>query len=292
MEAGKLHTSTCPASHCQKQVLTLPGRSPVVRNGERPRRQTRACRSLEIRRPAKVVRCIAAAAVAVETPTRTKTAGHPLKVMIAGAPAAGKGTQCQKIVDKFGLVHISAGDLLRAEVASGSEAGRKAESFMKQGNLVPNELVVEMVKNRLSQEDAQKSGWLLDGYPRSAEQAEAIQEAGIKPDVFILIDVSDDELVERVTGRRLDPETNTIYHMKFKPPPEDVVDRLIQRSDDTEDSLRNRLATHHKNVEAVVGYYKDMLVEVNGQRSMDEVFAEIDGVLSAFTEDESPAHQR
>ncbi|EIE26817.1 adenylate kinase in complex with the inhibitor P1,P5-Bis(Adenosine-5'-)pentaphosphate [Coccomyxa subellipsoidea C-169] len=212
--------------------------------------------------------------------------------MIAGAPAAGKGTQCEKIVKKFGLVHISAGDLLRAEVSSGSEAGKKAESFMSQGYLVPNELVVEMVKNRLSQQDAQESGWLLDGYPRSAEQAEAIQEAGIRPDVFILIDVSDDELVERVTGRRLDPETNTIYHMKFKPPPDAIVHRLVQRSDDTEDKLRNRLATHHKNVEAVVGYYKDMLVEVNGQRSMDEVFAEIGGVLSAFTEDESPAQQR
>ena len=201
--------------------------------------------------------------------------------------------------------------------------------------IIPNDLqVVEMVKDRLSQDDAQQTGWLLDGYPRSADQAEAIEEAGIRPDVFILIDVRplqltsacvlwlqdahllhvqsstltilgafatwtsleigseppyayairmqpfptecspcakscgtlqvpDEELVERVTGRRLDPVTNTIYHMKFKPPPDSVVDRLIQRSDDTEDKLRNRLDTHHKNVEAVIGYYKDILVEVS-----------------------------
>ena len=194
-----------------------------------------------------------------------------------------------------------------------------------------------MVKNRLSQEDAQASGWLLDGYPRSAEQAEAIEEAGIRPDVFILINVShlwcshagsptipdfagmnpdlyflmrhaqqpcnqwlhhlpplirtipdgrqhrgrlqvvgrtdsaatrgraqvpDQELVERVTGRRLDPHTGLIYHLKFKPPPAEALERLIQRSDDTEAKLRNRLDTHHANVAAVLGYYKDITVEV------------------------------
>ncbi|KAK9825426.1 hypothetical protein WJX81_005362 [Elliptochloris bilobata] len=209
--------------------------------------------------------------------------------MIAGAPAAGKGTQCQRIVEKFGLVHVSAGDLLREEVAAGTSAGQRAKGFMDEGRLVPNEVVVGMVKARLACDDAQVHGWLLDGYPRSAEQAEAIQEAGIRPDIFILIEVPDEELVERVTGRRLDPETGEIYHMSFKPPPEAVVGRLVQRSDDTEDKLRTRLATHHANVAAVVGYYKDVLVQVNGARPMDEVFSNIDGALSAFVEDHVPA---
>eukprot|EP00884_Botryococcus_braunii_P019396 jgi/Botrbrau1/613/Bobra.0161s0009.1 len=130
---------------------------------------------------------------------------RPLKVMIAGPPAAGKGTQCQKIVEKYGLVHISVGDLLRAEVAAGTPGGLKAKSFMDAGKLVPNEVVVGIVVDRLAQDDVVSGGWLLDGYPRSAEQAEPIQEAGIIPELFILIVVPDDVLVERVSGRRMDP---------------------------------------------------------------------------------------
>ncbi|KAK9824179.1 hypothetical protein WJX72_008350 [[Myrmecia] bisecta] len=204
--------------------------------------------------------------------------------MIAGAPAAGKGTQCAKIVDKFGLVHVSVGDLLRAEVERGTEAGKKAQQYMDQGDLVPNEVVVEMVKNRLSQGDVKEHGWLLDGYPRSASQAEAIEKEGIRPDLFILIDVPDEHLIERIVGRRLDPETGTIYHLKFKPPPQEVTDRLIQRSDDTEEKARNRLKTHNKNVDAVVSTYDDVLVSVDGTRSMDEVFESIDGLLTAMVE--------
>lgn len=124
-----------------------------------------------------------------------------------------------------------------------------------------------------------KSGWLLDGYPRSGEQAEAIEAEGIRPDVFLLINVPDEMLVERVVGRRSDPETGEIYHLKFKPPPEDVVPRLVQRSDDTEEKCRARLDTYYAHVDAVVGYYKDVLVEINGERSMDDVFQSISEVL-------------
>eukprot|EP00891_Asterochloris_glomerata_P003957 jgi/Astpho2/3957/e_gw1.00063.156.1_t len=205
--------------------------------------------------------------------------------MIAGAPAAGKGTQCSRIVEQFGLVHISVGDLLRAEVEAGTPAGRKAQQFMDAGNLVPNEVVVEMVTNRLSEADVREHGWLLDGYPRSGAQADAIEQQGIRPDVFILITVPDDLLVERVTGRRMDPETGEIYHLKFKPPPEDVQDRLIQRSDDTAEKMKTRIATHNSNVEAVLGYYKDITVEVDGTKSMEEVSAQIHQCLQKVVQE-------
>ena len=184
--------------------------------------------------------------------TRAMASGTPMKVMIAGAPAAGKGTQCENIVRDYNLVHISVGDLLRAEVAAGTDAGKRAKGFMDAGALVPNEVVVDMVKNRLAEQDVVERGWLLDGYPRSGEQAEAIEEAGIRPDCFLLINVPDEVLVERVTGRRSDPETGAIYHLKFKPPPAEVVDRLVQRSDDTEEMVVPRLKTYHDNVNAVV----------------------------------------
>lgn len=200
--------------------------------------------------------------------------------MIAGAPAAGKGTQCARIVEEYGLIHISVGDLLRAEVAAGTPAGLKAKSFMDNGDLVPNEVVVEMVKNKLSEQKVLEKGWLLDGYPRSGEQAEAIEAEGIRPDVFLLINVPDEMLVERVVGRRSDPVTGEIYHLKFKPPPEEAVGRLVQRSDDTEEKVRNRLTTYHTHVDAVVGYYKDELVEIDGNRSMDEVFDAIRAAIS------------
>ncbi|KAL3130280.1 hypothetical protein ABBQ38_008112 [Trebouxia sp. C0009 RCD-2024] len=211
----------------------------------------------------------------------------PMRVMISGAPATGKGTQCSRIVDKFGLVHISAGDLLRAEVAAGTDAGKEAASYMDSGNLVPNSVVVDMVVHRLSQPDVQEHGWLLDGYPRSGDQAEAIVQEGIKPDLFVLISVPDEDLVDRVAGRRLDPETGDIYHLKHKPPPEDVKDRLIQRSDDTAEKVKTRLRNHHSNVDAVLDYYQDVLVEVDGTQSMEEVFDSIDKHLTKLAESRS-----
>ncbi|MEW5298783.1 MAG: hypothetical protein WDW36_001866 [Sanguina aurantia] len=199
--------------------------------------------------------------------------------MIAGAPAAGKGTQCAKIVEKYDLVHISVGDLLRDEVKRGSAEGVRAKDFMDQGLLVPNEVVVDMVKARLAQDDVQEKGWLLDGYPRSASQAEAIEAVGIRPEVFLLIQVPDSILVDRVVGRRTDPVTNEIYHLTFKPPPPEIVSRLTTRSDDTEEKVKTRLHTHHSNVNDVVGYYKNVLVEVEGNRGMPDVFADIAAVL-------------
>lgn len=206
---------------------------------------------------------------------------RPLRVMISGAPAAGKGTQCAKIVDKYGLVHISAGDLLREQVALGTDAGKRAKDFMDRGVLVPDDVIVDMIKDRLAQKDVAERGWLLDGYPRSASQAEAIEKEGIRPDLFLLIEVPSELLVERVVGRRMDPETGAIYHLKYKPPPQEVVGRLVQRSDDTEEKCKTRLETHFKNVEAVIGYYNAACVEVDGNRSMDAVFASICTAIDA-----------
>ncbi|CAN4119663.1 unnamed protein product [Withania somnifera] len=186
----------------------------------------------------------------------------PLRIMISGAPASGKGTQCELITKKYGLVHIAAGDLLRAEIAAGSENGKQAKEFMDKGKLVPDEIVVTMVKERLNGPDSQEKGWLLDGYPRSSSQATALKEFGFQPDLFILLEVPEEILVERVVGRRLDPVTGKIYHLKYSPPEtEEIATRLTQRFDDTEEKVKLRLQTHHQNVEAVLSMYKDITVK-------------------------------
>ncbi|XP_010911823.2 adenylate kinase, chloroplastic isoform X1 [Elaeis guineensis] len=213
---------------------------------------------------------------------------EPLKIMISGAPASGKGTQCELIEKKYGLVHIAAGDLLRAEIAAGTENGKRAKEYMEKGMLVPDEIVVMMVKERLLQPDAQENGWLLDGYPRSLSQATALEDLGIRPDLFILLDVSEEVLIERVVGRRLDPVTGKIYHLKYSPPEnEEIAGRLTQRFDDTEEKVKLRLKTHHQNVEAVLSIYKDVIFKVNGDAPIEDVFAEIDKALSSILEKKS-----
>ncbi|XP_039051584.1 adenylate kinase, chloroplastic-like [Hibiscus syriacus] len=211
--------------------------------------------------------------------------GEPLKVIISGAPASGKGTQCELITRKYGLVHISAGDLLRAEIAAASENGKLAKEYMEKGQLVPNEIVVMMVKERLLQLDSQQRGWLLDGYPRSSSQAAALEDYGIRPDVFILLDVSEDILVERVVGRRLDPLTGKIYHLKYSPPKNvEIASRLTQRFDDTEEKVKLRLRTHDENVDDVLSVYKDITVKVNGNMAKENVFEQIDAALTHVAE--------
>jgi len=202
------------------------------------------------------------------------------RIIICGAPASGKGTQCEQIVAKYGLTHISAGDLLRAETQAGSEIGMEAKGYMEVGGLVPDALVVKLVKARLAQPDCAK-GWLLDGYPRSKAQADALKAAGIEPNVFLNLEVPDDAIVQRVVGRRMDPETGKIYHLEFFPPPAEIVPRLTQRADDTEEACRNRLAQHAANVEAVLGSYADMCVTIDGNRAKDAVFADVCKAIDA-----------
>ncbi|XP_027355876.1 adenylate kinase, chloroplastic [Abrus precatorius] len=213
-----------------------------------------------------------------------------LHVMISGAPASGKGTQCHLITNKYGLVHVAAGDLLRAEIATGSENGKRAKQYMEMGQLVPDEIVVMMVKERLLKPDSIENGWLLDGYPRSLSQATALHQFGFQPDIFVLLEVSEDILLERVVGRRLDPVTGKIYHLKYSPPEtKEIAARLTQRFDDTEEKVKLRLNTHHQNVEAVLSMYKDITVKINGNVSKEEVFAQIDGALTSLLEQRKAA---
>ena len=212
-------------------------------------------------------------------------ASSPMQVSIAGAPASGKGTQCASIVRDFGLVHVSVGDLLRAEVAAGTENGKQAKEYMDRGDLVPNEVVVGMVASRLSAEDCVENGWLLDGYPRSEDQATALTSTGIEPELFLLLDVPEDILVERVTGRRLDPETGDIYHMKFKPPPsEEIAARLTTRSDDTEEACRHRYKVFTEQTEPVMRRYGDAVVRIDGDRAPDDVYEDIASTIKSYKE--------
>ncbi|KAF8701415.1 hypothetical protein HU200_033578 [Digitaria exilis] len=218
-------------------------------------------------------------------PTRVKA---PLKVMISGAPASGKGTQCRMIVEKYGLVHISTGDLLRAEVSSGTEIGKKAKEYMDSGKLVPDQVVTDMVVSRLSQPDVQERGWLLDGYPRSFSQAQSLESLKIRPHIFIALEVPDDILIDRCVGRRLDPVTGKIYHVKnFPPENEEISARLIARSDDTFEKVKSRLDTYKKNSEAILPTYSDLLKQIDGNRPVEVVFQEIDSLLQKMCENTS-----
>ncbi|EKX54396.1 hypothetical protein GUITHDRAFT_63360, partial [Guillardia theta CCMP2712] len=200
-----------------------------------------------------------------------------LNIIIAGPPASGKGTQCEMIVEKFGVVHISTGDALRAEVAKGSELGQQAKGFMESGGLVPDELIINIVKERLAEPDCQERGWLLDGFPRTGVQAEALEAAGIRPSHFILLDVPDDILVERCVGRRTDPETGKIYHLKYNPPPEDpeVQGRLVHRADDTEEAMQKRIGAYHENVRAIMPFYSNLHVKIDGTQEKKAIAGSI-----------------
>lgn len=195
-----------------------------------------------------------------------------LKLIIAGAPASGKGTQCEIIKKEYGVVHLSTGDMLRAAVAEGTEVGKQAKDFMDSGKLVPDEVIIGVVADRLAQDDCKKMGWLLDGFPRTPGQADALAAAGVSADCFIFLNVPDEILVERVVGRRTDPETGKIYHMTFSPPDdEEVLARLEQRSDDTEEKVKVRLEQFHANVDAVKGYYKEIGVDIDGTAAPADV---------------------
>lgn len=140
---------------------------------------------------------------------------------MVGPPASGKGTQCELIVSKYGLVHVSTGDLLREEVRKGSPLGEKAKTFMSNGQLVPDDLINDIVFQKLNSAECQAKGWLLDGYPRTKAQALSLQSHGIYPDKCVLLTIPDEVVIERVDGRRIDPITDHVYHVKFNPPPQD-----------------------------------------------------------------------
>ena len=205
-----------------------------------------------------------------------------LNLILLGPPGAGKGTQAERLRDDFGIPHISTGDILRAEVAEGSELGRKAKRFMDAGELVPDEVIVEMITRRLGAGDA-RDGFLLDGFPRNAEQADALAEAlaGLERRLTaaLLIEVPDDEVVRRLAGRRVCVKNPShIYHTEFDPPEhEDVCDqdgsRLVQREDDKEETIRKRLEVYHSQTEPLIEYYDraGLLRRFDGRRSAEDV---------------------
>jgi adenylate kinase len=207
-----------------------------------------------------------------------------VRLILVGPPGSGKGTQAARLVQWLGVPHISTGDMLRAAVESGSALGRKARAYLDAGELVPDEVVTRIVAERLSQPDCTQ-GFILDGFPRTPGQAEALDEelqrAKQPLACVLLLQVPDDVIVERIVGRRLDPETGRIYHLRHDPPPPGIVHRLVQRSDDTEEKCRHRLRVYHEQTEALLPFYRraGLLAEVDGVGTADEVFTRIRRVL-------------
>jgi len=203
------------------------------------------------------------------------------KIIIIGGPASGKGTQCEHIASTYGVVHLSTGDLLRKAVKDGSHVGRIADKYMGKGELVPDDVIIQIVSERLQQDDCQQRGWLLDGFPRTKAQAEHLTRMGIKADVTLLLHVSDSELIQRVVGRRTDPVTGKIYHLEFSPPPQEVIDRLEQRSDDTVDKVHRRLEQFHENLSQIRSYLHSSIVELDGSGNPDMVAGRVAEALAS-----------
>jgi adenylate kinase len=205
-------------------------------------------------------------------------------MILVGPPGAGKGTQAARLVDKLAVPHISTGDMLRSQVKAGTELGVKADAYMKDGQLVPDELVIAMVIERISEADSEP-GFMLDGFPRTRPQAEALDaaldQAGVSLDCVLLIEVPDEKIVARITGRRMDPETGDIYHVEFSPPPPEIAGRLIQRADDTAEACKKRLEKYHSETAPIVPFYEDkgILERVDGDAPPDQVTERIFAVL-------------
>lgn len=202
-----------------------------------------------------------------------------------GPPGAGKGTQAQRLVEVLGIVHVATGDLFRAAISQGTPLGREAKKYLDAGQLVPDEVTVGMVRERLQQPDCQK-GFLLDGFPRTVPQAEALGEilagAGQDLDAVLNIDVPEEKLVARLTGRRVCRQCGANYHVEYNPPRvPGVCDRcggeLYQRSDDTEETVRRRLEVYRQQMAPLLSYYRNLglLKEINGDQSMEDVFKAI-----------------
>jgi len=182
-----------------------------------------------------------------------------MRLILLGAPGAGKGTQAGFIKDKYNIPQISTGDMLRAAVKEGTPLGLAAKKIMDEGGLVSDDIIIGLVKDRLKQDDC-ANGYLFDGFPRTIPQADAMKEAGVAIDYVLEIDVPDSAIIERMSGRRVHPASGRTYHVKFNPPKtegrDDVTgDELIQRDDDKEETVKKRLSVYHNQTEVLVGYY-------------------------------------
>jgi adenylate kinase len=204
-----------------------------------------------------------------------------MRMIFIGPPGAGKGTQAARLVEHYAIPHISTGDMFRAAVKAGSPMGLEAKRYMDAGDLVPDSVVIGMVQERIAQPDCAE-GFMLDGFPRTVPQAEALDEAGVQLDVVLVLEVPDDLIVERITGRRTDPETGTIYHLQFSPPPAEIAPRLVHRADDTEEACRTRLAKYHRETAPIIPLYeaRGLVRKVDGVGTPDEVTARIQVALA------------
>jgi adenylate kinase len=217
-----------------------------------------------------------------------------MRVILLGAPGAGKGTQAQFITSKYAVPQISTGDMLRAAVKAGSPLGTLVQEVMATGGLVTDDIIIALVKERIEQPDCAK-GFLLDGFPRTIPQAEAMEEAGIAIDVVVEIGVADEEIVKRLSGRRVHADSGRIYHVNNNPPKVAGVDdvtgeSLIQRDDDKEETVRKRLKVYHEQTEPLVNFYQQLqaqghgvkVVRLNGQDNVDVVRQQIASLMSAL----------
>ena len=206
--------------------------------------------------------------------------GKIMKIIMLGAPGAGKGTQAKKIAEKYSIPHISTGDIFRANIKNGTELGKKAKTYMDQGLLVPDELVVDLVVDRVQQDDC-TNGYVLDGFPRTIAQAEAL--SGIDDiDYVINFVLDEEEIVKRLSGRRLCKSTGRIYHIVTNPPKKEGIDDetgepLIQRDDDKPEAIRHRLEVYKASTEPLIGYYKEkgLLVDIDASVSPEDVLKSI-----------------
>ncbi|MDO8270837.1 MAG: adenylate kinase [Gammaproteobacteria bacterium] len=217
-----------------------------------------------------------------------------MRVILLGAPGAGKGTQAQFITSKFGVPQISTGDMLRAAVKAGSALGLMAKEVMAAGGLVTDDIIIGLVKERITEEDC-VNGFLFDGFPRTIPQAQAMEDAGIPIDVVIEIDVADEEIVKRLGGRRVHLDSGRVYHVIFNPPKSPGVDdvtgeALVQREDDKEETIRKRLQVYHAQTRPLVAFYQKLqdaghavrVVRLNGLDEVDVVREKILTLLSSF----------
>lgn len=212
-----------------------------------------------------------------------------MKIIMLGAPGAGKGTQAKQIAAKYNIPHISTGDIFRANIKEGTALGMEAKSYMDKGQLVPDELTVKILLDRVAKEDC-KNGYVLDGFPRTIPQAEVLDEAvtklSEKIDYAINVDVPDENIIRRMSGRRACVKCGATYHIVNVPPKKEGIcdacgEALIVRDDDKEETVKNRLTTYHEQTQPLIDYYngKGILKEVDGTKDMNDVFADIVSIL-------------
>ena len=212
-----------------------------------------------------------------------------MKIIMLGAPGAGKGTQAKKIAEKYSIPHISTGDIFRANIKNNTELGQKAKTYMDKGELVPDELVVDLIMDRFKEADC-ANGYVLDGFPRTIHQAEALDKAlaanNEAVDFAINVEVPDENIINRMSGRRACVGCGATYHIQFNAPKVEGVcdtcgEKLILRDDDKPETVKNRLSVYHEQTQPLIDYYskKGVLAEVDGTQAMDDVFNAIVNVL-------------